>query len=186
MNANHDGVSIRPAEISDAGDIAHVQIETWHSTYKGIVPDGHLRSLSHDQGTERWRHILTRASENAGTGRFTLVAETGDTIIGFVSGGPERDGIDGFPGEIYALYIERASQGRGLGQMLMERGAERLRAADLGRFLVWVLTDNPYAEFYRKLGGIEIGRKNLVIGGKELEETAYGWSHGIAADAKRF
>jgi len=40
---------------------------------------------------------------------------------------------------------------------------------------LWVLADNPAAGFYRHMGGRELRRKMLEIGGKALEEIAYGW-----------
>ena len=37
---------LRRANINDAAAIAKVHVDTWKSTYKGIVPDDYLSSLS--------------------------------------------------------------------------------------------------------------------------------------------
>jgi len=42
--------------------------------------------------------------------------------------------------------------------------------------LVWVLAENPSRAFYDALGGIVVNSKMIEIGGRELQEVAYGWS----------
>lgn len=53
--------------------------------------------------------------------------------------------------------------------------AEKLAAAGLTSMIVWVLKDNPACAFYETLGGTRVGSKPIVIGGANLEETAFGW-----------
>src|SRR5205809_105170 len=38
--------TIRPARVEDAAGIAKVHIDSWRTTYKGMVPDEHLAGLS--------------------------------------------------------------------------------------------------------------------------------------------
>jgi HAD superfamily hydrolase (TIGR01509 family) len=45
-------VRVREATPADAGAIARVHIESWRSTYRGIVPDEYLESLSHEGDME--------------------------------------------------------------------------------------------------------------------------------------
>lgn len=42
---------IRRATETDAAAIARVQVDSWRSTYKGIVPEQHLISLSYKERT---------------------------------------------------------------------------------------------------------------------------------------
>jgi hypothetical protein len=41
--------------------------------------------------------------------------------------------------------------------------------------LVWVLSGNPFREFYENLGGKLAGKKLLNVCGADLQEVAYGW-----------
>ncbi len=43
-------ITIRPAVAADAAAIARVHVDTWRTTYRGIVPDEHLAKLSYEKG----------------------------------------------------------------------------------------------------------------------------------------
>jgi hypothetical protein len=49
---------IRPAVVSDAVGLAHVHIESWRRTYKGIVPDDYLANLSLESRVQNWQRYL--------------------------------------------------------------------------------------------------------------------------------
>ncbi len=49
-------------------------------------------------------------------------------MVGFASGGPERDDIPGYDGELYGLYVLAAYQRQGIGRALMLTVARRLVA----------------------------------------------------------
>ena len=86
-------IRIRQAIDSDARGIARVHIDSWRSTYAGIVPADHLAGLDYDEREARWHRILADRRQNA------FVAEDADgRIIGFASGGPERSGDAAYPG----------------------------------------------------------------------------------------
>ena len=77
--------TIRPARMEDAGAIAFVHVESWKSTYAGIVPDEYLASLSVKSRTVAWKELF-----DAGTS-LMFVAEDTTGVFGFVSGGKLRD-----------------------------------------------------------------------------------------------
>ena len=41
---------------------------------------------------------------------------------------------------------------------------------------VWVLARNPAVGFYRRMGGVEVARQKIEIGGVELDEIAFGFA----------
>jgi GNAT superfamily N-acetyltransferase len=84
--------------------------------------------------------------------------------------------MEEYVGELYAIYILQDYQGRGVGTALMRGAFEHLLANGMGTMYVWVLSANPSRLFYEALGGTPIGTKTVDIGGRLLEETAYGWS----------
>lgn len=160
---------IRRATREDAEAIAAVHVESWKTTYAGIVPDEYLASLDAGERVGMWRGWLSSP------GLFIFVAEDGVGIIGFVGGGRVREAISGFAAELYALYVLREHQGRGAGRQLTFALVDRLRREGFESMLVWVLRENPAVSFYIHLGGMQIASKSIEIGGASLEESAFGW-----------
>jgi ribosomal protein S18 acetylase RimI-like enzyme len=167
-------VLIREREERDFPGIARVRVETWQAAYRGIVPQDFLDGLSVAADSERF---LLRYRDSGGQpGWHSFVAVDDDQVLGFGLGGPEREGFPGHPGELYALYVLPAHQGLGIGCALAQAVFTRLRAAGQVPFIIWALRENlPACEFYRRLGGVEVGRKTIEIGGKVLEEVGFGY-----------
>src|SRR5206468_189675 len=136
---------IRPAHQTDAEAIAKVQVDTWRSTYKGILSDGFLAALSYEQRAKAWHSILSDPKPN----QFAYAAmQDAKEIIGFAVGGQERNGDTEYTGELYALYVLEAFQRQGLGHRLTATLARSCIDAGLGSLLVWVLEGNPCRRFY--------------------------------------
>ncbi len=166
---------IRSATFADAPAIARVHVDSWRSTYRGIVPDSVLDTLGYDARAEVWR----REIEDTTSSKFVLVADTpNNQIAGFVSAGPERTGeYPDFTGEIYAIYVADDWHGYGVGRAMMSQAAQNLLKQGHKTMLIWALTENPACAFYRYLGGIPIARQTITAGHKTLEETAFGWEN---------
>lgn len=161
---------VRPAEIGDAAAIAAVHVDTWRTTYRGLLPPDFLASLDRAGYEQRWARTLTD-----GSGRV-YVAEDEGRIVGFASGGRERAGEDGFSGELYAIYVLEESQGRGHGRRLVQAVVQGLRAMGLPNMIVWVLKDNsPARHFYERMGGVYVRMQPITIGSTLLQEVSYGW-----------
>jgi GNAT superfamily N-acetyltransferase len=165
-------VYIRPARVDDAAAIARVHVDSWCTTYVGIVPDEHLASLSYESREQRWRERLIAPD----VGMFVFVAETeGAQIVGFAVGGPERENDAVYKGELYGLYLLQEYQRRGIGRQLVATIVQRLHQDGFANMLIWVLAENPACAFYAVLGGKPTREKMVTIGGKELREIGYGW-----------
>ena len=58
-------IKIREPKISDARNIAIVHIDSWLSTYRGIMPDERLDKLSYEKGEVKWiNHIEQFKNDN--------------------------------------------------------------------------------------------------------------------------
>ncbi|WP_409254236.1 N-acetyltransferase family protein [Bacillus sp. SCS-153A] len=159
---------VRKATPEDSLGIAKVQVDTWKSTYQGIVPDKYLDSMTLKSRDEKWKAIL-----NKGT---VYVAEEKGTIVGFSSGGSERTGnYPEFQGELYAIYILKDYQRKGLGKLLLQPVVNDLIQKNILSMIVVVLEDNPSRYFYESLGASLLDTVQAEIGGKQLLERVYGW-----------
>jgi len=164
---------IREATAADASAIARVHVESWRTTYCGIVPGDVLANLSTEQRERSWAERLNQPDGL----RFNYVAEDdAGAVVGFASGGPEREGDLVYTGELYAIYLLADQQGKGIGGRLARMVAERLAAMGHDTMLVWVLAKNPARHFYAALGGVPVREKPITIGGASLTEVAYGWT----------
>jgi ribosomal protein S18 acetylase RimI-like enzyme len=169
---------VRTAYPDDAAAIARVHVASWRSTYRGLLPDDFLASLSAPAYAERWRRTLSDRSS------LVYVAENAQGVIGFASGGRERAGEDGYSGELYAIYILEDAQGHGHGRRLVQAVAGGLRDLGLQNMIVWVLRENaPARRFYERLGGMYVREQPITIGSTTLQEVSYGWK---SLDAIRY
>ena len=162
---------LRPALPRDADDIARVHVETWQSTYAGLVPSDYLARMSVARSSPQW----LRAAAKAEKGTDLMVAEVDHQVVGFVSFGPTRTPALPYSGEVYALYVGIDWQGQGLGRRLLATSLDALAKEGHRGALLWVLTANPARFFYEAMGGERAGERLETFAGTELEEIAYGW-----------
>jgi GNAT superfamily N-acetyltransferase len=163
---------IRRARPADAAGIGRVYVESWRTTYPGLIPDRYLIGLSEAASTARWHEQLTRGPGDDGV--FVAV-DRPRGIVGFTTCGVQRSRLAGYGGEVYTLYLLDEAQGRGLGRRLMAAAAGALLAQGFPSGLVWVLRDNPARWFYERLGGERLAEQTICLGHELLPEVAYGW-----------
>ena len=141
----------------------------WRETYAGLMPAARLAALDVAERTAMWRHQLS-----GGLARGLAVAEDGGELIGFAACARQRAPslATAYAGEVTALYVLRAAQGRGAGRALMRAMGRRLIAEGYRSMALWVLTANaPARRFYERLGGELIAER---VDGEDAE-IAYGW-----------
>jgi GNAT superfamily N-acetyltransferase len=161
---------VRAAFIDDAPAIARIHVASWRSTYRKLLPDDFLDSLSEAGYADRWRRIIVEGSSRV------YVVEHDGVPVGFASGGRERAGEPGYAGEIYAIYVLDDFHRRGYGRELVRAAVAGLRDIGLEDMLIWVLRDNlPARQFYERLGGVYVRAQPITFGSATLEEVSYGW-----------
>ncbi|MEL6380901.1 MAG: GNAT family N-acetyltransferase [Cyanobacteria bacterium J06626_18] len=164
---------IREAVHDDTTAMARVHVDTWRTTYRGIIPDEQLANLSYKKRENGWHQVLSNAPKD---GNFIYVAEDElGKITGFASGGVERGGNPVYQGELSAIYILKSYQRQGIGRELVRAVAQKLSQMEIHSMLVWVLAENPACRFYETLGGQKVYEKEIERGGAKLIEIAYGW-----------
>lgn len=163
---------IREASPSDVDGITRVHLASWRSTYKGIIPESYLSSLTYEKRKKNWIWTFHNLNED----ERIFVAEYEGQIIGFSSGGKNRIDNTNFDGELYAIYILKQFQGKGIGKKLMEEIRNSLKERNYKGMMAWVLESNPAINFYKKLGGKEFERKEIKRGENVFIEVALGWN----------
>jgi GNAT superfamily N-acetyltransferase len=177
-------ITIREAVCEDSGGIARVHVESWQTTYRGIMPADYLANLKVEQRQTFWSSLLCAEQGKQGEQgeqsqqdqQIIYVAADAGQIIGFASGGAERSKDKEYDGELYAIYLLASYQRKGLGRELLRPIAEGLEQAGKQSMLVWVLAENPSRGFYEALGGQAVRSQLVTIGEMSYEETGYGWS----------
>jgi GNAT superfamily N-acetyltransferase len=165
-------IHIREAKIGDAENIARVRVDSWRTTYRGLLEDEYLETMTPDQYVHMWRNIIA----SAGTQGYPYVAESNSgRIVGFALGGTDRNGSQVYNAELYAIYLLEGFQGEGIGRQLVRRLAQRLLEEGYRSMRVWVLAKNPARAFYESLGGEYLYQKTILLGGENYAEVAYGW-----------
>ncbi|MCA0989023.1 GNAT family N-acetyltransferase [Guptibacillus algicola] len=163
-------MKIRKAVVEDSTDIARVHVNSWRTTYQGIVPSIFLESLDMKVREARWKKGLE-------AGNSIFVAENNkNEIVGFANGGKNRSEELPYDGELYAIYLLESAHRKGAGKQLFCNVAKELKDEGFHSMLVWVLNGNPADQFYLHFNPSVVTEKEISIGGEMLLETAYGWN----------
>jgi ribosomal protein S18 acetylase RimI-like enzyme len=168
------GLHIRAATVDDAEAIARLHIRVWQVAYRGHIPDDYLDGLDRDLPRRvGWRRELL--ADTSGAGR-TWLAELDGRLVAFLDTGPSRDAdANEWTGEVFALYVDQALAGRGIGRALMAHGVEDMRARGFVEATLWVLSSNEQARrFYEAMGWRPDGTEKIESRpGLELRELRY-------------
>ncbi len=166
---------IREAQPADGKKLARIQVDTWKSTYCGLLPPEIIDRLSYRQSENKWEQVFRERDKSSQS--YAFVAAEKDGPVGYVVGGPTRDAGMDYGGEIYAIYVLESFQGRGLGALLLKTAVQRMIETELDSMVIWVLKGNEGAAgFYERHDGKRIAERIIGLAGFECRVIAYGWS----------
>ena len=131
-------VLIRQSTPDDAEAIAAVQVRSFRVGLADVHSGEALAAIDPAPRVPLWRE------------REALVAEDEQGIVGVVETGPSDEER---VGEIYRFFVAPERWGEGVGQVLMARALEQLRASGLLEALLWVHADNRRARRFYEAGG---------------------------------
>lgn len=174
-------VLYREANLSDVNEIARVTVDTWNTTYKGLISIRVLQKRSYEVLIQRWNDRLTNLTDK----EVIYVAENDHgTIIAFVWAAIEKINpigdlleLNNFEGELMAIYVVKEYQNKKIGFNLVSQVVSYLLIHNVDSMIVWVLKENPSKGFYIRLGAKYIGDKYLNLDGELYLESAYGWNN---------
>ncbi|WP_199621282.1 GNAT family N-acetyltransferase [Paenibacillus alkalitolerans] len=166
-------MNIRKANIDDVEGVAHVHVNSWRSTYKGLISDTFLSNLTLEGRKKNWLWTFNNLNQD----EEIFVAMDQQGIIGFSNSGKNRNHEYDHDGELYAIYLLKEYQGKGIGRRLVQAAVDSLKVKGYKSMMLWVLENNPSLGFYLKIGGTVIGKKDITIGGDTLIELAVAWGN---------
>ena len=149
--------------------MACIYVQTWQDTYLSVIPYDYLSSMSIP------RHEKAFVKELNGKHIFSFVAEEDGRVIGFTTGGYERNGDAVYGGEIYTLYVLKNFQRQGVGTSLVSALAMQFELSGIYSMLVRVLKRNPYRRFYKKINGLYLQTARKPFAGEIMDVETYGW-----------
>ena len=156
---------IRPVKSEDAHALARIFVDGWRFAYKGLLPQAFLASLDVSEREKQQQQLIERFQRTSGY--FLQVAELNGSVVGLCALGASREPNASSTGEIYALYLNPAFIGQGIGYALVQDAFALLKEEKYEQASLWVLDGNSRAiSFYQKAG--------LHITGKTKREEMFG------------
>jgi RimJ/RimL family protein N-acetyltransferase len=156
-------IRVRRARIEELEEVVRIHHESAEAAYANLAPP----DLA---GRDRRRRLWRQSFETPGCSQF--VAEVSDEIVGVLALGPASDGDEA--GEIYLLYVQPGSWGRGVGQSLLGCAHQQL-GHDYEQAVLTVVAGNERARrFYERNGwSLEGLQTELHFGGHPIEVAKY-------------
>ena len=165
---------VRAARVSDAADLARVQVGRWRAGYAGLVPEDVLGELTSGTAEERWREQWEASIQAPPSSRHRVMVAVGTdggggrVVAGFASFGPGTD-ADRWPGtdaELYELAVDPERAGLGHGSRLLNAAAATLAEDGFGTVSAWVLERDAAARGFLESAGwaADGARKVLDMG----------------------
>ena len=156
---------IRKAQLEDAEGIAKVHVESWRTTYKGILPKDYLTNLSLESRTEVWKSNL------ADEANYILVVENKESeIIGFSAAQKDEHKNIGY---LTSIYLIEEYQGKGIGKELLKQLFQHFNQMECKKVFVDVLEDNDTRYLYEYYGALLVETKQIKRGHTKLNELIY-------------
>jgi GNAT superfamily N-acetyltransferase len=165
-----NNIIIRHARTQDAFSIAKVQVETWQSAYKWLIPQSHLDTLHVSQKAEKWERKIGLWVKPI------FVAEHDWEVVWFIAWWRSREKTS-YDGEVMAFYVLESYQWSWIGSKLLENIKMEFKKLGFSSFYVWVLENGPARDFYEKKWGEYIDKKTEKLWNIEVVEVSYGWKY---------
>jgi GNAT superfamily N-acetyltransferase len=170
--------TVRPAEPSDAAEIARIQLATWRAAYRDLLPAEILDTLDADEAAATWRHTIEQGPARV------FVATEGQWHVGFCAAGPspqdESADASGTPvpdadrvALVSTLLVEPRWGRRGHGGRLVAAVGQAMLADGLARGITWIAeADKASLGFWKRAGWVADGTvRTLDAGGRPLREV---------------
>lgn len=170
---------VRPARATDAAAIAEIQLETWRTGYRRILPPAAFAAVDVTDAELRWRDAVL-APPTVAHGVF--VATVDGRLVGLAAVGPGTDvdaADDG--GEILELLVAPGEQRAGHGSRLLQAAVDHLEAHGFRRLVTWRFeADEPALTFFRSAGWADDGSRRTLDMGEPVSQVRLHTEVGVS------
>ncbi|GLZ40134.1 GNAT family N-acetyltransferase [Actinokineospora sp. NBRC 105648] len=170
--------AVRPALVSDAPEIARIQLVTWQTAFEGLLPPDVLAGFSVEDATEQWAQTIAQGPATV------VVATEGEWLVGFCVAGPSPESesatANDLPVEdaatvalVGTILVEPRWGRRGHGGRLLAAATTAVRAGGSTRGISWVPErTKSLVAFFQRAGWTPDGIvRTLDAGGTPLREV---------------
>lgn len=149
-------VGVRPGGRADAAAVADIQVRTWRSAYRDLLPAAALAEVTSDAARERWRERWAEAvTAPPGPRHRLLVAVESGLVVGLAAHAPAEDpGYDpATAAELVTLLVDPMHGRAGHGSRLLAATVDMLREDAVDTVITWVFEgDEVMRTFFGSAG----------------------------------
>lgn len=166
---------IRYNRLEDQEQMAHIKVDSWNETYKGIIDDDYLASLDYQIQTDRYIESFDEYKYNV----LVAIEKETNKVIGYSCfSTTQNEFVPSSDCELVSLYLAPGYTGKGIGNSLFRETIKILKGYNKRNMIIWCIKENKNAiKFYQKLGGNKITEKYAKIGSRVYPE--YGFMFDI-------
>ncbi len=160
--------TIRAATARDAQSITKLRVSASQSACRAALAEQPGSSGAADLHAAYWRDAIEFSEPQV------YVALAGESVIGFVGFDRSRDkGTPPTTGEIWAIYVDPAHWGEGIGLALWDTAREGLLEEGCTKVTLWVPLANERALRFHELAGFKREMNSIKVvpmGSVKVEE----------------
>jgi len=132
--------------------IAGVMVASWEGAYRGLMPDEIFGLVNYETRLAQWNRYF---AEPRPRHLIWVAEEANGEVAGMASIGPTRDeDLDSESvAELFAIYVDPAHWGRGLGRDLMVAALGGVGELGFTEVALWVLDSNVRGRAFYESGG---------------------------------
>jgi GNAT superfamily N-acetyltransferase len=154
---------VRPARPEQAREIARIQLVTWRTAYRRMLPSSVLNSLDEGFLADRWTEAIE--APPSPRHRVLVAVEQADDarVVGFAASGPAdeqalapgEEPLDADAAAVTDLLVEPRWGRRGHGSRLLAASVDLWRADGFGRAVAWAYERDPATRGFLTSAGWE-------------------------------
>ena len=181
---------IRAAREADAPAMGRVMVATYLAAHHDQMPAEawarRAQEWTPEVSAHGWARTLREIAADASSRECIYVAvDEGGELVGLAMGGPANAEVLPQIGAVFALYVSKSHQGRGLGRRLVQAIATDLAEHGMTALQIGCLAANaPARHFYEAIGGYLVDERLFDEDGVLLPEVVYEWANIEALAAK--
>lgn len=142
-------MEIRLLVEKEIDEMTELYVKSWRATYKGIIPDKILDTITVEKFNKIWKEYITK--ENNGI----FGAFENDVFLGFGAFTPDEEMEDTL--YLDSLHIKDGYKGKGVGTKIINHLKEYAREKEYKGVSVSIMCGNDRARnLYTKLGAIHL------------------------------